>query len=302
MTVRTETMTRSATSALPAVRTQGARIRPPRSLRRRNLLGAVGGYVWLAIIVLPIYYIVITSLRPQDGFYSSNQLLPPTRPTLDQYALVLQSDFFLYLFNSAVVTALSVAVTVLISLGAAYAIVRADTRFTRWGFSVLLLGLAVPLQATIIPLFYMMSKIGLYDSLLALMLPSIGFAVPLTVLVLSNFLRDLPNELFESMRVDGASSWRMLISLVLPLTRPALITVVIYDALSVWNGFLFPLVLTQSPDKRTLPLSLWTFQGQFSVNVPATLAAVVLSTLPIFALYLVGRRQLIAGITAGFGK
>ncbi|WP_223692782.1 carbohydrate ABC transporter permease [Leifsonia poae] len=276
--------------------------RTSRTSKRPNILGAIGGYIWLAVIILPIYYIVITSIRPQEGFYSSNQLLPPANPTLDQYGLVLQSDFFLYLFNSAVVTIVSVAVTVLLSLGAAYAIVRSNTRFTRIGFTIFLIGLAVPLQATIIPLFYMMSKVGLYDSLLALILPSIGFAIPLTVLVLSNFLRDLPNELFESMRVDGASNWRMLVSLVAPLSRPALITVVIYDALTVWNGFLFPLVLTQSPDKRTLPLSLWTFQGQFSVNIPATLAAVVLSTLPIFALYLVGRRQLVAGITAGFGK
>ncbi|WP_374008485.1 carbohydrate ABC transporter permease [Leifsonia sp. LS-T14] len=293
-------LTRTAAGDVP--RTGTVEPAKRRRGRRPNIAGAVGGYVWLAVIILPIYYIVITSIRPQDGFYSSNQLLPPTDPTLDQYALVLHSDFFLYLANSVLVTIASVAVTVAISLGAAYAIVRSNTRFTRFGFSIFLLGLAVPLQATIIPLFYMMSKVGLYDSLLALILPSIGFAIPLTVLVLSNFLRDLPNELFESMRVDGATNWRMLISLVVPLSRPALITVIIYDALTVWNGFLFPLVLTQSPDKRTLPLSLWTFQGQFSVNIPATLAAVVLSTLPIFALYLVGRRQLVAGITAGFGK
>jgi raffinose/stachyose/melibiose transport system permease protein len=290
------------TQSRESVRSAPTTERTRRRTKRPNVLGAVGGFAWLAVIILPIYYIVITSVRPQDGFYSSNQLLPPGNPTLDQYGLVLQSDFFLYLANSLIVTIASVAVTVVVSLGAAYAIVRSRTRFTRFGFSLFLLGLAVPLQATIIPLFYMMSKVGLYDSLLALVLPSIGFAIPLTVLILSNSIRDLPNELFESMRVDGATNWRMLVSLVAPLARPAIITVVIYDALTVWNGFLFPLVLTQSADTRTLPLSLWTFQGQFSVNVPATLAAVVLSTLPIFALYLVGRRQLVAGITAGFGK
>lgn len=295
-------MTVLASAARPSVRESTTAPARPRDSRRPNVLGAIGGWIWLAVIILPIYYIVITSLRPQEGFYSSNQLLPPAHPTLDQYALVLQSDFFRYLANSVIVTVASVVVTVAISLAAAYAIVRSQTRFTRFGFSVFLIGLAVPLQATIIPLFSMMSRVGLYDSLLALILPSIGFAIPITVLVLSNFLRDLPGELFESMRVDGASHWRMLVSLVAPLSRPALVTVAIYDALTVWNGFLFPLVLTQSPENRTLPLSLWTFQGQFSVNVPATLAAVVLSTLPIFALYLVGRRQLVAGITAGFGR
>jgi raffinose/stachyose/melibiose transport system permease protein len=273
-----------------------------RAGERPNVLGGIGGFVWLAVTILPIYYILITSVRPQAGFFSSNQLLPPLNPTFDQYALVLRSDFFLYLANSVIITLASVVVAVFISLMAAFAIVRSKTRFVHASFSLFLLGLAIPLPATIIPLFYMLSKAGLYDSLPALILPSIGFAIPLTVLILANFIRDIPNELFDSMKVDGASNWRMLFSLVVPLSRPAIVTVSLYNALNVWNGFLFPLVLTQSPDKRVLPLSLWTFQGQFTVNIPAVLAAVVLSTLPIFILYVFGRRQLLSGLTAGFSK
>lgn len=278
------------------------RARARRAGQRPNVLGGIGGFVWLAIIILPIYYIVITSIRPQEGFFSSNQLLPPANPTLDQYALVLESDFFLYLANSVLITVVSVVITVFVSIMAAYTIVRSQTRFVRASFSLFLLGLAIPLQATIIPLFYMLSKAGLYDTLAALILPSIGFAIPLTVLILANFIRDIPKELFESMTVDGATNWKTLFSLVIPLSRPAIVTVGIYNALNVWNGFLFPLILTQSPDKRVLPLSLWTFQGQFNVNIPAVLAAVVLSTLPIFVLYVLGRRQLVSGMTAGFSK
>lgn len=122
------------------------------------------------------------------------------------------------------------------------------------------------------------------------------------MLILVNFIRDVPKELFESMRVDGAGDWMILWRLVLPLTKPALMTVGIYDALTVWNGFLFPLVLTQSADMRVIPLSLWSFQGEFSTDIPAVLAAVVLSILPLLAAYIVGRRQLVAGLTAGFGK
>ena len=122
------------------------------------------------------------------------------------------------------------------------------------------------------------------------------------MLVLTNFIRDVPKELFESMRVDGASEWDMLWHLAFPLTRPALVTVTIYNGLAIWNGFLLPLILTQSPDKRLLPLALWTFQGQYSVNVPAVLASVVLTTLPILVLYVIGRRQLLSGLTAGFSK
>ena len=281
---------------------QGGNRPTKRAGHHPNILGGLGAFIWLAIIIIPIYYIVITSVRPQEGFFSSNQLLPPANPTLDQYALVLESDFFLYLTNSVIVTVGAVVITVFVCVMAAFTIVRSQTRFVRMIFSLFLLGLAIPLQATIIPLFYMLTKAGLYDTLWALILPSVGFAIPLTVLILANFIRDIPNELFESMKVDGSSNWRILFSLVIPLSRPALVTVGLYNALNVWNGFLFPLILTQSPDMRVLPLSLWTFQGQFNVNVPAVLAAVVLSTLPIFVLYVFGRRQLVSGMTAGFGK
>jgi len=163
------------------------------------------------------------------------------------------------------------------------------------------MGLAIPIQATIIPVYLIIIKLRLYDTLTALILPSIAFAIPLSVLVLSNFIRDVPKELFESMRVDGASEWRTLWSLAFPLTRPALVTVAIYNGLAIWNGFLLPLILTQTPDKRLLPLALWAFQGQYTVNIPAVLASVVL-TLPILILYVIGRRQLLSGLTAGFSK
>jgi raffinose/stachyose/melibiose transport system permease protein len=186
---------------------------------------------------------------------------------------------------------------------AAYAIVRGwSGRFLRAVNGLFLMGLAIPLQATIIPIYLIIIRLHLYDSLLALILPSIAFAIPLSVLVLANFIRDVPKELFESMRIDGATDWTTLWRLTAPLTRPAILTVTVYNALTIWNGFLLPLVLTQSPDRRTLPLALWTFQGQYSVNVPAVVASVVLTTLPILVLYAVGRRQLLSGLTAGFNR
>ena len=123
------------------------------------------------------------------------------------------------------------------------------------------MGLAIPLQAMIIPVYLIIIRLQLYDTLLAIILPSIAFAIPLSVLVLSNFIRDVPKELFESMRMDGATEWGTLWRLAFPLTRPALVTVTIYNGLGIWNGFLLPLILTQSPEQRTLPLALWTLPG-----------------------------------------
>jgi raffinose/stachyose/melibiose transport system permease protein len=201
------------------------------------------------------------------------------------------------------VTLGAVLPAVLVAFMASYAIVRGGRARFLWSVNALfLMGLAIPLQATIIPIYLIIIRLQLYDTLLAIILPSIAFAIPLSVLVLSNFIRDVPNELFESMRIDGASEWGTLWHLAFPLTRPALVTVAIYNGLTIWNGFLLPLVLTQSPEQRTLPLALASFQGQYSVNVPAVLASVVLTALPIVILYAIGRRQLVSGLTAGFGK
>ncbi|WP_062378760.1 carbohydrate ABC transporter permease [Demequina pelophila] len=269
---------------------------------RPNVLGAIGGWLWLAAVIVPIYFIVVTSLRPQSDYFAENPLSIPSNPTLDAYRTVIENEFMLYFANSVIVTLAATALTLATSLMAAYVVVRNRTALTRRTFQLFLLGIAIPLQATIIPVYYLIVRMGLYDTLWALILPSAAFAIPLTVLILANFLRDVPNELFEAMTVDGSGPWRTLWSLVLPMTRPAIVTVGIYDALMVWNGFLFPLVLTQSAETRVLPLSLWSYQGEFSVNVPAVLAAVVLSVLPILAAYIVGRRQLVSGLTAGFGK
>jgi raffinose/stachyose/melibiose transport system permease protein len=274
-----------------------------RSLHRLNWLGGAAGWFWLVIVLVPIYWIVITSFKTQSNYFATNPLAPPTDPTIENYRLVIESQFARYFVNSVIVTLGAVVPAVLISFMAAFAIVRGGAgRLLRSVNSLFLMGLAIPLQATIIPVYLIIIRLKLYDTLLAIILPSIAFAIPLSVLVLSNFVRDVPKELFESMRMDGASEWGTLWHLAFPLTRPALVTVSVYNGLAIWNGFLLPLVLTQSPDKRTLPLALWSFQGQYSVNVPAVLAAVVLTTLPILILYTVGRRQLLSGLTAGFSK
>jgi len=274
-----------------------------RGARRPNWLGGAAGWLWLLVVIVPIYWIVITSFKTQSNYFLTNPFAPPSKPTLDNYKVVLEADFARYFINSVIVALGAIVPAVLVSFMAAYAIVRAgDQWLLRSVNSLFLMGLAIPLQAAIIPVYLIIIRLHLYDTLLAIILPSIAFAIPLSVLVLSNFIRDVPKELFDSMRVDGASEWATLWHLAFPLTRPALVTVSIYNGLAIWNGFLLPLILIQSPNQRTLPLALWNFQGEFSVNVPAVLASVVLTTLPILILYVVGRRQLLSGLTAGFSK
>lgn len=270
---------------------------------RLNWIGGTFGWLWLIIVMLPIYWIVITSVKTQSNYFITNPLVPPSDLTFENYKTVIDSDIVRYFFNSVIVSVGAVVPAVAISFMAAYAIVRGvGNRWLRSMNLLFLMGLAIPLQAVVIPVYLMIIRLKLYDTLLAIILPSIAFAIPLSVLVLSNFIRDVPRELFESMRMDGATEWGTLWRLAFPLTRPALVTVTIYNALGIWNGFLLPLVLTQSPDKRTIPLALVNFQGQFGVNVPAVAASLTLTTIPIVLMYAIGRRQLLSGLTAGFSK
>ena len=171
----------------------------------------------------------------------------------------------------------------------------------RW-LVLLLLGIAIPIQATIIPIYLIIVQLGLYDTLAALILPGIASGIPITVLILTNFMRDIPNELYESMTLDGAGDWKVFRTLVLPLSLPAITTVGVYNALNSWNNFLFPLILTQSRSNRVLTLGLYDYVGEFRVDTPALLTAVVLSIVPIFVVYLFARRQLINGLMGVGGK
>ena len=303
-------MSTTVTKSRPVASERPVPPTPPRPVRRnpvpgflRRTLTSGAALFWTAIVVVPIYWLVVTSLRSQSDFTSDSPLALPSHPTLDSYRTVLDGDFTTYLLNSVIVTAGTVVIADAVALMAAFSIVRnAGTRFSRVSFRLFLLGLAIPLQAVIIPVYLLIIRMHLYDSLLAIVLPSAAFALPITVMILVSFLRDVPRSLFEAMIVDGAGDWRMLWSLAAPLARPALMTVAVYDGLQVWNGFLFPLILTQSGDKAVLPLALTLFRGQFGIDVPATMAAVVLSTLPMLALFILARRQLVAGLTAGFSK
>lgn len=298
----TTTVTGHPTAAATATRSAAKPRRPRRSWRTPNVFGGFGALLWLVFVGVPLYLLLSTSLRSQGSYLTDGPLSLPRDPGLANYRLVLHSDFPHYMANTAIVTIATVAIVEILTVPAAFAIVRSPSQLVRFGFSTMLAGLAIPAQAVIVPLYLMATRLHLYDTLPAIILPTAAFALPLSIIVLTSTMRDIPGELYEAMGIDGASPARVLRELVLPLSRPGMVTIGIYSALGAWNGFLFPLVLTQSSASKVLTLGLWDFQTQYGTDVPATTAAVTLSLLPVLVLYLLGRRHLLNGLTAGFGK
>lgn len=285
----------------PAPRLHAApRVRRVRG--RSNPIAGIASFIWLIIVLIPIYTMISSSLTRHDESIGHNALKPPPHPTLDNYRLVLDNGFLHFLWNTVLVALGVVAIVVVLAVPLAYAVVRTRDRWTNSTFRLFLLGVAIPSQAVVVPLYLLMTKMGLYDQLLAIILPTAAFAMPVSVLILVGTLRDISEEVYEAMALDGASPTRMLFTLVIPMSKGGISTVIIYSALQAWNGLLFPLIFTQSEEPRVLTLGLFNYVTQFGVNVPALLASVVLSGIPIFAVYLVARRALVNGMMGMGGK
>ncbi|MFD7405697.1 carbohydrate ABC transporter permease [Streptomyces sp. NPDC059866] len=297
-----DTLPRPVKTTGPGTPPPPARHRPRHWTRRANPLAGLGSLIWLAVVIIPIYAMISASLTRQDEALGQNALQPPTNPTLENYNTVLNNGFGHFLTNTAIVAAAVVAIVLVLCVPLAYVAVRTRNRWSGAAFRLFLLGVAIPAQAVVVPLYLMIAKLNLYDSLLAVILPTAAFAMPVAVLILTGTLRDISEELYEAMALDGASPLRMLFQLTVPLAKGGIGTVVIYSALQAWNGFLFPLIFTQSDGPRVLTLGLFNYVSQFGVNVPALLASVVLSGIPIFAVYLVARRALVGGLMGVGGK
>jgi raffinose/stachyose/melibiose transport system permease protein len=268
----------------------------------RRLISVCFALIWFVVVAAPIYYMIVVSLERPDTFLTSNPWFPTKGVTLSNYTGVFNSGFSRYLLNSVIVALGATGLSVIISLFAAYAIVVRASRLTGFIFRAFLVGFAVPIQALMIPLYIEILRTHLYDTLPGLILPMAAFSLPITVLVLVNFLREVPHALIDAMQIDGAGPLRILRSLAIPISVPAILTVSIFDFVAAWNNFLFPLILTQSPDVATLPLSVFNFQGNHFADVPLIMASVGMSSLPLLVLYIIARRQIASGLAAGFGS
>jgi raffinose/stachyose/melibiose transport system permease protein len=291
-----------AAAVEPATRRPSRRPRGAKSSWPGRMLTTGIALVWLIIVAAPLYYMLVVSVERTDTFLSSNPWFPARGVTTANYVAVLQSGFLHYFLNSLVVSVIATVLSVSVCLLGAYAIVVRASRMTGFIFRVFLTGFAVPIQALMVPLYIEILKLHLYDSLLGLILPMAAFSLPVTVLILVNFLREVPRELIQAMQMDGAGPVRILWSLAGPISVPAIVTAGIFDFIANWNNFLFPLILTQSSSRATLPLSVFQFEGNHFADVPQIMASVALSALPLFVAYIVARRRITSGLAAGFGK
>jgi raffinose/stachyose/melibiose transport system permease protein len=277
-----------------------------RTTAQGRLVGLLSRHVFLLLICLgalyPLWFIVSTALKTNTAY----QLDPtgfPTHPTLDSLrSIVRDQPMPRWMWNSLVVTVSSVAVSTFVALLAAYAAVFGRFRGHRLFLSSSVALMVVPPVTLLVPMFVLMVDTGWVNHLQSVIVFYTGLLVPFAVFFLTNFFRTVPPELIEAASVEGAGPFTVLRRIVLPLSGAAAFTLVVVQAIWVWNELLIALVFLQNDRARTLMAGLAQFQGRYSTNQPLVLAGALVSIAPVVLLYLSGQRFFVRGLTAGIGK
>jgi multiple sugar transport system permease protein len=275
---------------------EGSLLRTRAALASRLVLLSAGAVV----MIVPFFYMLSTSLKPDRLVLEVPPRLLPSHPTTANYTGAWTSnDFSRYFLNSVLVAVATTLLTVLLASMMAFAFARFDFPGKGALFGLMLLGLMVPTIMLLIPQFLLAKKLMLLNSLWGLIVFYAGGNLALNTFLLRSFFRDIPRELEEAMVVDGAGPWTRYRRLILPLSRPALATVGIFTFLASWDEFTWALTIISDPKKRTLPIAIALFQGQHATSWGLVFAASVIAVLPVILIFITFQRQFVSGLAAG---
>jgi len=252
-----------------------------------------------ALMFFPMVWTFYSSLKTNPEIYANAWALPEL-PRFDNFAEAWRVGHLgRYVWNSIVCTSTSVLAIVAVASLAAFAFSRLMFRGRDLLFAMFLLGLIIPVQIVLIPLYSAMAQAGLQNTRTSVILPYIAWGLPLSIYILRAFFLTLPSELEDAARIDGCSTFGVFSRILLPLVKPGLATVTIFSSLSIWNEVLLAFVFLKDDSVKTLPLGLYAFYSYHITDLSLLFAALTVVTVPMIALFLIFQRQLIEGLTVG---
>jgi ABC-type glycerol-3-phosphate transport system permease component len=250
----------------------------------------------------PVYYMVITSFKTRLDWLA-NQFSLPKHISFDNFVLAANTgNMLVWARNSLIVTSFSVVISTFLAVMAAFAVARMRFKGRQLYLNTMISLMVIPPAVLIVPLFDMMVKIGILNTYASVIFIYTGLLLPFSIFLLVSFFRGLPVELFDAASIDGCSSFGTLMRIVIPLSAPALVTLIVVNTLWVWNELLIALIFLQSNDLKTLMPGISQFKGRFNNNEPLVLTGAFLSSLPMIVLYLAGQRFFVRGMVAGAVK
>ena len=279
---------------------------PDRAWWRRAPLGiglrqlVLAGAAVLALY--PVWFMASTAFKTREQYLDDTYGLPWPLDWGNFSEAVRGGEFFTWMKNSVILTAGSVALATFFAALAAFAIARMRFRGRDVFLSANVALMIVPPVVMLIPLFTLFTQFSLVSTYYGVILIYAGLTLPFSVYLLTNFFRSIPRELFESAVMDNASHLRILWRIVLPLSAPALVTLIVVNSLWVWNELLIALVFLPDESKRPLMVGVTVFQSRYNLDIPLTMAGMLLASIPMFVLYLFGQRLFVRGLTAGAVK
>jgi raffinose/stachyose/melibiose transport system permease protein len=260
-------------------------------------LSALG---FAVITLIPFVFLIFTSLRSMPDIVTNGPLAWPEEFVFSNYARAWEiGNFAVYYKNSIITASLTVGSVLLLVLLGAHAFSYLEFHGKKLIFTLVLLGVLIPFQQIMIPLFHSLRGLKLLNTLWAIIMPQIAMQIPFGILLMRGFMRDLPASVIESARLDGANEWQTLVHIVAPLVRPALVSLLIFTAMSSWNNFILPTIMVQRDALRTVPVGLNYFKDQHFTDFPMMTAAAAIIAIPIVIVYLVFQRKMIQGMTLG---
>lgn len=253
-----------------------------------------------AIQIYPLIWLIMFSLKGNQEIFGKNALAFPQKLLWSNYARALfDGNIGRYFTNSVIVTAAAVILTSLLAAMASYAIARMQWKLSQAMLIVFLLGLMIPMHSTLLPLFIFLKKAQLYNTYVALILPYIGFSLPMAIFVLVGFFGTLPRELEESACLDGANIYQTFASIMLPLVKPAVATISIFTYLSCWNELMFATTFVSEQQYKTLTVGIMGMVGQYATRWGELGAGLVIATIPTVLIYISMSKQVQKSFTTG---
>ncbi len=285
-----------------------ARARAPANSASR-IRGAIAGILGNAVLgifsltcVFPIVWMFYSSLKTQTQFALSTLSLP-VRPILDNYVAAIKSHMGLYLLNTLRNTAISVALIVLLSFVTGYFLSRFRFRGRNLLYAYFLIGMLIPIHALLVPMFIQLKTAGLLDSWYTLLLPYVGFGLPIGIVLAESYVGGIPRELEEAAAIDGSGFSRTLFTIIMPLAAPVLAAIAIIQSFAVWNEFPFALILITSDQWITAPVGLSTvFRSEHFTDYPGLMAGIMTTMVPVLIVYFLFSNRIMKGMTAGAVK
>ncbi len=267
------------------------------SLSRRVVLG-----VYSLLVIVPLVVVVFGSFKSTQELFASPFGLPSSWSGGNYSQILGEAGLGRAFVNSAIVTGISVPLTLAIASLTAYAVARIPGWPGTLLYGFFVLGMSVPAQANMIPQYVLFDVLGLLNSLAGLVLINVVVTLPIAVFIIAGFMKTLPRELYEAASIDGSGPWRTFARIIMPLSIPSIAATAIFLFVIHWNDLLYPLLFIQEPDKKTLPVALLGFQGEFLTDYPLLFTGVVVASTPIVIAYVFLQRYFVAGMTAGSVK